>query len=211
MRAKFFVFEGLDGSGTSTQAHRLAEYMRVSGVPCHLTSEPSSGPIGQMIRQIFSGRLNMSSGLNPHTRSDLFDEQMAYLFAADRHDHLYNPKDGVFTLLEKDISVISTRYFYSSLAYHCSSSADFKFVQMINSKFPEPDAVIYLDNNVETSMARMQTRVYKDSYENYEKLSKVSENYEGILSQINCKLLRIDASLAPDVIHQNIISSLKVE
>jgi len=51
--AKFIVFEGLDGSGTSTQANLLERRLVSEGQRCHLTSEPSAGPVGQMIRQSF--------------------------------------------------------------------------------------------------------------------------------------------------------------
>ena len=51
MKGKFIVFEGIDGSGTSTQSQLLAEFFQQKQNSCFLTSEPSSGPIGNLIRQ----------------------------------------------------------------------------------------------------------------------------------------------------------------
>ena len=133
LNAKFIVFEGLDGSGTSTQASMLEKRLTQEGARCHLTSEPSGGPVGQMIRQAFKGRLRFSQS------PERFDQQMAHLFSADRLDHLYNDWDGVVPMLERGISVISTRYFFSSYAYHCTREEDWALIKRLNCDFPNPD------------------------------------------------------------------------
>ncbi len=108
----FIVIEGIDGSGSSTQTKMLYEALTNLNHKVKLTHEPSDGPIGVMIRQIFKGRIKVCK--DPH----LFDLQMGYLFAADRHDHLHNETDGVIKLLNDGNTVISSRYYFSSLAYH---------------------------------------------------------------------------------------------
>src|SRR5438874_12719044 len=85
----FIVFEGLDGSGSTTQANLLYERLVEHGRKAWLTSEPSSGPIRQLIRLFFSGRVVLPS--DPAIR----DRQFAYLFAADRFDHLHNATTGI--------------------------------------------------------------------------------------------------------------------
>ncbi|MHC8337637.1 dTMP kinase [Pseudomonas sp. HLT2-19-2] len=195
MRGKFIVLEGIDGSGTSTQSKLLENTLGELGIRCATTCEPSDGPIGNLIRQIFKGRIKMSTGANKNINSgDLFDEQMAYLFAADRHDHLYNDIDGIFSMLDKGISVICTRYYFSSLAYHCSNENDFNFVQELNKNFPKPDLIIYLDNPVEVSIKRMESRKFKDSYENLKKLTQAKENYKKAISNYQGKTLTITAT-----------------
>lgn len=210
MTGKFIVFEGIDGSGTSTQADLLLKYFQNKKKVCYLTSEPSNGPIGNMIRQGMKGRFIFSKGENPILdRGDLFDEQMAYLFAADRHDHLYNPIDGVINQVNNDAVVISTRYFFSSFAYHCSSDEDFALVKTLNSKFPNPDLVIYMDNPVSESLKRMSTRAFTDEYENERKLQLVSDNYNKVFHDYEGDFLRLDATNSIQNIHQEII--LKIE
>lgn len=202
MKGKFIVFEGLDGSGTSTQANLLGLHLKGIGVACHLTSEPSSGPIGTMIRQIFSGRISMASGRSPFHPGDLFDQQMAYLFAADRHDHLYNPRDGILELLSAGTNVISTRYYFSSLAYHASTESDLELAKRLNQRFPPPDLVIYLENDPLCSVSRIEDRIIKDTYENTEKLSQAQKNYATTFSEYTGRILRIDAKKDKNQIHQ---------
>lgn len=201
--AKFIVFEGLDGSGTSTQANLLEKRLNQEGHRCHLTSEPSSGPVGQMIRQAFKGRLRFSQA------SDRFDQQMAHLFSADRFDHLYNEWDGVMPMLARGMTVISTRYFFSSYAYHCTRDEDWALVERLNRDFPNPDLLVYLRNPVDESVRRLQTRATLDSYETPDKLSQVSANYDRILDSYSGRKVVIDATLPPQDIHETIVQHLK--
>lgn len=204
----FVVFEGLDGSGTSTQANLLINSLRSKGFNPHLTSEPSSGPIGTFIRQAFKGRINLSKGLNPITRKDLFDEQMSYLFIADRHDHLYNDVDGVVKLTSEGRIVVSTRYFFSSLAYHSHSPEEMSRIKELNKSFPNPDLVVYFKGDVDVSMSRMANRAFKDEYENKEKLKLVYNNYEHIFSNYGGELLCINALDSVETIHSQIFKKV---
>lgn len=203
MKPLFIVFEGLDGSGTTTQSEILIKSWRSKRLSCALTCEPSSGPVGQMIRQTFKGRLKF------HSDSNAFDRQLAYLFAADRFDHLYNPVDGVFSLLKSGISVVSTRYVPSSFAYHCSSEEDWSVVSRLNIDFPQPDLMVYLRNPVEESVNRISERTTLDSYENAAKLNLASENYERYMENYKGPLLIVDATLSPSLIHEKVLERLE--
>ncbi len=206
MKGKFIVFEGIDGSGTSTQAELLVQYLRNKKRTCYLTCEPSSGPIGNLIRQGMKGRVSFSKGANPiQEKGDLFDEQMAYLFAADRHDHLYNAVDGVINQVKNGAFVVSTRYFFSSFAYHCSSEEDFSLVKALNSKFPNPDLVIYMNNPVRESLKRMSIRAFSDEYENEVKLNLVSANYKKVFNDYEGNYLEVDATADIEFIHKRIV------
>jgi len=199
MRPLFIVFEGLDGSGTSTQSRMLLDHLRVGrGERAHLTSEPSSGPIGHMIRSALSGRLSFSSD------DRLYDHQLAYLFAADRHDHLWNDNDGVMRLLERGEHVVCTRYFFSSYAYHCRDAEDIAFVRELNAKFPDPDAVIFIDVPVEISTGRLAERPHLDRYESAEKLQLVRSAYEKSFELYKGPLLRVLGTDQPGDIHNKI-------
>jgi dTMP kinase len=203
MKGLFIVFEGIDGSGTTTQSNLLHQHFLSDNKVCYTTCEPSDGPVGNLIRQAFKGRVSLSKGINPFfNNGDLFDEQMAYLFAADRHDHLFNQVDGVIPLKEKGSIIISTRYYFSSLAYHCNSKTDYDMVKGLNSRFPKPDLVVYFDNEVSESIKRMSNRAFKDEYENTEKLKLVKNNYDAIFSDYQGELLVVDASLPMSEIHQ---------
>jgi dTMP kinase len=199
---KFIVIEGIDGSGTTTQSELLKEYLIEKGEKAIVSPEPSEGIIGKFVRNILQNK-----DLLNHSNQN-FDEQMAYLFAADRYDHLYNEKNGVFQLIEKGYYVISTRYYFSSLAYNGNSSQQWELIQTLNQKFSQPDLVIYLDLPVEVSLDRIKDRTLKEVYENRAKLTKVRENYNIIFTNYPGKLLTIDATKTFAQIHRQIISNL---
>ncbi|MDN5091060.1 dTMP kinase [Aliarcobacter butzleri] len=198
MLGKFIVFEGIDGSGTTTQTELLNNFLLDNNINSVTTCEPSSGPIGNMIREGFKKRVAFVKD------DKLFDEQMAYLFAADRHDHLYNEVDGIFELNRKGITTISSRYFFSSLVYHVSNNEEYNFVQKLNEKFPLPDLTIYIDNPVEVSLKRIALRAHRDTYENKEKLEKVKLNYKKVFEEYRENLLIVDGSKSIKEIHDEI-------
>lgn len=199
---KFIVLEGIDGSGSSTQAELLKNYFIAKKEKAVVSPEPSEGKIGRLLRE-FLGTKNLFDC------EDKFDQQMAYLFAADRHYHLYNDQDGVYKLIAHQTHVISTRYYFSSLAYNGKTSQDFEFIQTLNQKFPPPDLLIYLDIPVELALERIGDRQKKEIYENKQKLIQVSKNFQKILANYEYKILRVNASKSKEEIHQNIINYLE--
>ena len=203
MKNLFIVFEGIDGSGTSTQASLLKDYFIERGYRAVLSPEPSSGPIGKLIREIMQKNIIVINDDNK------FDEQMAYLFAADRHYHLHNDVDGVFQLIHDKVNVISTRYYFSSLAYNCHNPEDFEFVSSLNRKFPNPDLVVYIDLPIEVSLMRLSDRFSRDVYENKDKLVKVRKNFQSIFHHYDGLILKVDGTELKDSIHQKIVSFLE--
>src|SRR5690606_42114628 len=81
----FIAFEGIDGSGKSSQIRLLRDRFMVKNQQVYLTCEPSNGPIGTMIREIFSGKMEGDH----HT--------IAGLIVADRIQNLLNKTDGTQT------------------------------------------------------------------------------------------------------------------
>ena len=130
---------------------------------------------------------------------------MAYLFAADRHDHLYNDIDGVYKLIKDGYHVISTRYYFSSLAYNCETTEKFNFIQKLNDRFPDPDLTIYIDVPVEVSLERLQERSLKEVYETKTKLTKVREQYQQIFTDYQGRSIVMDGTKPINDIHQQII------
>ena len=202
-RGRFIVFEGLDCSGSSTQAALLAERMICAGRKVYLTSEPSTGPIGMLIRLYFSGRMVL-----PPDR-ETADRQFAYLFAADRFDHLYNPTNGVIKHLDEGTDVISTRYILSSLAYHVESEDEENIVWDLNSRFPSPDYLIFLDCPVELSLSRIAaSRASRETYEHGPKLQRVHDNYARLLKKYEGSKLVVDAALPKQEIGDRVFAYL---
>lgn len=200
---RFIVFEGLDGSGTSTQSRLLHEALLREGGQVYLTAEPTTGPVGSLIRQALNHRLHFSD--DPETD----DRQLAHLFAADRYDHLHNAVNGMLALLRRGATVISTRYYLSSFAYHCNSPEDFELVRRLNADFPAPHVTFFIDVPVEVCLARIAgSRTNAEKYETEHKLRTVRGRYEEAMRDFPGVVHRIDGSLPQEEIHARVLAAL---
>ena len=145
-RGKFIALEGIDGSGKSTQIKRLAGRLTEMGINCHATREPTGRPVGALIRQALTGQ----TPLDPRV--------IAALYAADRIDHLVNGEDGLLSLVERGITVVTDRYYFSSYAYH-SVDMEMGWVIGANSVSAEllrPTLTVFLDVPVERALERIR-------------------------------------------------------
>ncbi len=168
----FIVFEGLDGAGTTTQIKLLKEAYTKNGtlMHTHFTCEPTDGSIGRLIRKALSG-------------SEPFDEKtIAYLFGADRNEHIYG-KNGIIEHLNAKKAVFSDLYLFSSLAYQ-GLAAGKEIAHRINNTFPLPEYLFFFDLPASTAMTRIEQR--GEAREVYEKKSfqhAVAQAYTEILTQ----------------------------
>ena len=135
-KGRFIVFEGIDGSGTTTQATLAAAALRADGFRVLQTREPSDRPIGMLIRQALQGRVGLPVSGGPLTEGTL-----ALLFAADRLDHL---EAEILPALRPGQLVICERYLLSSLAYQ-GAACSIDWVEQINAGAISPDLTIFLD------------------------------------------------------------------
>ncbi|HEU4382008.1 MAG TPA: dTMP kinase [Anaeromyxobacteraceae bacterium] len=135
-RGRFLVLEGLDGAGTTTQAELLASWLRGRGRKVHLTAEPSRGPVGALVRQILTGRVNGGP------RGDFDPGALALLFAADRLDHVASE---VEPRLAAGWDVVSDRYVLSSLAYQSVAAGGAAWIGQVNARAPAPDLTVFLE------------------------------------------------------------------
>jgi dTMP kinase len=203
-RGTFVVFEGIDCSGTSTQAQLLTSNLRSEGRRVMLTSEPSHGPVGQLIRSYFSGRLGSS-----FTRSAQ-DKFFGCLFAADRLDHVFNPVDGLLKQILSGVDVVCTRYKFSSLAYNAETDEERDFVVAANSELPGPDVLIYLNCPIEVSLNRMHERITKETYEKDKlKLQRALVNFERDIGQFTGPKLVLDASSSREALASAVLSFVR--
>jgi dTMP kinase len=202
-RGKFIVFEGIDCSGTSTQARLLAAHLRAAGRRVSVTAEPSTGPVGQLIRLFFSGRLASSF---TRTAQDKF---FACLFAADRLDHVFNPDEGIVKHLDSGVDVVSTRYKFSSLAYNAESEDERQFVLNANDQLPDPDLLVYLRCPLNVALERMRERVTKETYEkDTKKLTQALVNFEREVNEFHGRKVILNASLPPDMLADTILQNV---
>ena len=159
----FIAFEGIDGSGKSTQSLILADRLRQEGLNVHSTFEPSKGPVGSMIRNILKGETQMD------------ERTIAGLFVADRLDHILNGENGLLKMLNEGNHVITDRYYFSSYAYH-ACHMDMEWVIQANSMSAEllrPTATFFIDVTAEECMRRILAG--RKGTERYESLENLEE------------------------------------
>jgi dTMP kinase len=152
----FIVLEGVDGAGTTTQARLLAEALRARRLPVHLTAEPSSGPIGALLRQALKGRVVAGGAVG--AAEPLSWGTMALLFAADRLDHL---EAEVLPNLAEGTSVICDRYYHSTVGYQSlggGGSAAIAWLRELNARARVPDLTLVLDAAPEVAAQRRRSR-----------------------------------------------------
>ncbi len=188
----FFVFEGLDGSGKSTQLRLLGENLSSLGYRTHVTAEPTDMEIGTLVRKV----LRKEKKLNPRA--------LAMLYAADRADHL-EAEDGIIDRINRGEIVLSDRYFYSSLAYQ-SVQVDGDFVKELNS-YPHPRVLIYLDAPIDDCLSRIDNRGERELFEKREFLLEVQKNFEKAFSELpdEVHFLRLDARKNIEELSQEVL------
>lgn len=159
---KFIAFEGIDGSGKSTVMKRIAS---MSGGKFFFTAEPTEGFVGKLLREALRGEKTMD------------EKTMAYLFSADRAEHIYG-KGGILERLSEGKTVLSDRYLFSSLAYQ-GEMAGRKLARKLNEDFPLPEALVFFRVDVKTALSRLA--LSGAAFELYEKenaLRGVASAYE---------------------------------
>jgi dTMP kinase len=198
MRKNLFIaFEGIDGSGKSTQVKLLSYNLKNAGHKVHLTAEPTEGPVGKMIRDIFSHKMEADHRV------------IAGLFIADRLDHLLNKENGILKKLEEGYTVITDRYYFSSYAYQ-GTHMPLEWVIEANSmaaNLLRPDINIYIDIDPKASMDRLNSdRPAMELYETVENLHNVRSKYMEAIEQLKLKenVFVLDGNRAPHIIAADI-------
>jgi dTMP kinase len=157
-RGKFITLEGGEGAGKSTQAKKLAAFLKKQGHKVVLTREVGGSPAAEEIRKLW---LSQGEG---------YWDPLAELFLifAARREHLTRT---VWPALKKGTWVVSDRFVDSSYAYQGNAKKGLgpdvvkKLYQQIAGEF-EPDLTLLLDVPVDVSMARVKSRGgWEDRYE----------------------------------------------
>jgi dTMP kinase len=196
----FVVFEGGDGSGTSTQLSMLSNRLKNIEKPVFFpTFEPTEGQIGKIIRSV----LKKEMFLKPET--------LAMLFAADRNEHLHG-SDGILAHVNSGELVVSDRYVLSSLVYQGIECGD-ELPIFLNSRFPAPEVTIFFDIESGIALARMKDRDSLEIYEYLEFQEKVRQKYKSAIDKYRkdgARVEIIDASKTAVEVADQVWSILSV-
>ena len=193
----FIAFEGIDGSGKSTQVKLLTEKLIATGHKVYSTFEPTDSPIGSLIRNIFKGRMSADH------------KTIAALNVADRLDHLHNEINGLLKKKEEGYTIITDRYYFSSYAYH-GVHIDIDWVIAANAMSAEimkPDINIFIDVAPEISMKRLNsTRGTIELYETLENLQQVRNKFLEAFDKLKDieKIVAIDGNQTVQAISEDV-------
>jgi dTMP kinase len=204
LNGNFITFEGIDGSGKSTQLKMLAAYLRSRGVELITTREPGGTPLGEKFREAF---LETNETIAPMA------ELLA--FAADRAQHvefLIRPS------LEKGLIVISDRFADATYAYQGAGRGfpEDKILQVIELATGglKPDLTLFLDIPVNTATSRMASRDESHSVKNRMDeesvafYTRVRDAYRGIAEREPQRFVIIDAQGSVDEIHEKVVEKV---
>jgi dTMP kinase len=187
---RFLVFEGLDGAGTTTQTNRLIDRLRAAGRRAEPTREPTSGPLGGVIRLAIEQRFAIA----PHA--------LALAFAADRVDHYHNDANGIALMMRRGVNVVCDRYVLSSLAYQALDMAP-EWIAEINREAPPPARTYFLRVDPAVAWRRIADRSVADElYHVPERLNRIAANYERALEIFGARhrVVVLDGEQPPDAI-----------
>jgi dTMP kinase len=199
---KFITFEGVEGSGKSTQVKLLGEYLTGKNIPVLLTQEPSGTPIGRKIGDILFNRGHQA----------MCPETELFLFCAARAQHV---REVVWPALKEGQYVLCDRFSDATFAYQAAGRGlDLDFIRTINNYCAErlkPDLTLLFDLPVETGLQRAGQRDAElkdpsaaDRFEK-EKLdfhNRVRQGYLSLCATEPGRFRVIDAARTVDMIAQ---------
>ena len=198
----FITFEGIEGSGKSTQIQMLKEFFEKKSLKAFFTKEPGSSEIGKEIRSIL---LNKENKIYPQTE--------IFLIFADRVQHV---QEIIKPNLNEGKIVVSDRYYDSSVAYQGQREgiSKIEIYELIeNLDLPTPDITFLLDLPANVGLKRAKNRASLDRFES-EEISfheGVRQNYLDLHEQNLERIVKIDATQSPNEIFSNIIKRIKIE
>lgn len=180
MPGTFIVIEGIDGTGKSTQARRLAAWFETQGREVVLSREPTAGPWGQKLREsAASGRLSPADELD--------------YFLNDRRQHV---EEVISPALAAGKVVILDRYYFSSMAYQGCRGFDPAEIRRLNEAIaPLPDLLLILDLEVDVALGRIGAR--GDTANEFEQRDNLQQCREIFLSLKDEPFTRIIPSDCP--------------
>lgn len=204
MRGKFITFEGIDGSGKTTQLRLLTGDLRLKGFDVLTTREPGGTPLGRRLREVFL-----------ETEETVAPIAELLLFAADRAQHvefLIKPS------LEAGRIVISDRYADATRAYQGAGRgfSESTIEQIIETATGglKPDLTIFFDVSIEKAITRKNSRTDDSEKKNrmdaesFDFYNRVRDFYLKIAAKEKKRFRILDANGSISEIHKKVFETV---
>ena len=202
MRGRFITFEGIDGSGKSTQLRLLAGDLKMRGFDVLTTFQPGGTPLGRRLREAF-----LETEENVHPMAELL------LFAADRAQHV---NFLIKPALAEGRIVVSDRYADATAAYQGAGRG---FDEQVIDRIIElatdnlkPDLTLFFDVPIEKAILRTNSRTDNESVKNKNRMDRettefydrVRRGYLKIAEKEPERFKNLDGSGSIDEVHARV-------
>lgn len=194
MKGLFVTFEGIEGSGKSTQMKLLSDSLYAIGHQCLLTREPGGPPIAEKIRGLL---------LDPGNK-DMLPRTELLLYSASRAQHT---GEWILPALQEGKIVLCDRYYDSTFAYQgAARSQDMEFIQVLTSFATHatvPDLTFLIDLDVQTGLGRISSRqLDRLEQEDVSFHEQVRKQYLLLAQENSERFVVLNGSLNPEALHQ---------
>ena len=193
-RGFLIVFEGIDGTGKSTQCELLAKSLTERDMLNIALAEPTRGTWGTKIRRLLSeGR----QGISPK-------EELSW-FVNDRKEDI---ELNIMPALQDNKVVLMDRYYFSTAAYQGALGLDPEQIRLENETFaPIPDRVLIFLTSPETCLERIESsRDQKSAFEKLDYLQNVQEIFKSFAGP---NIRFIDSIGSVSEVHEKVLSSIE--
>ena len=196
----FITFEGIEGSGKSTQIELLKASLKEEGYSVEVLREPGTTQLGERIRDVFLEKTDEQ--VDPMTEAFLLYASRKHLDQNFLQEHLKN-----------DSIVLADRYSDATVAYQCyGKGLSEDFVKYIHEKsnLLSPDLTFYMDITAEASRARIDNReLDRMECESLDFFNRVRSGYLEIADSNSDRIIVLDAELSMEDLQNKILNEVR--
>lgn len=189
----FIVFEGIDGTGKTTQIKKLKDFLTNLNYDVISFYQPTHGSWGKKLRQLF---------IDGHVIPIKEEIQLSVNDRRESVDH------NILPALHQNKIVLLDRYYWSNAAYQGILDESYNYILEQNKEFPEPDVIIYFDIEVDTAYKRIlnERKEIPNQFETTSNLQKSKKIFEDIINDksFTGSLITVSAEKEPKTVFESI-------